>query len=123
VDDTAAPVSNTDTKNSRGRRVVKPATAVLGMFAGLIAPTSAGKVVVNGTGAFVDIVVPRSGDVCLASVKANATKGATVLGITNAGGFDLVAMTDATFNVDVAAIAMETADTSVTVGTKLVKFL
>jgi hypothetical protein len=91
--------------------------------AGLIAPTSAGKVIVNGTGAFVDIVVPRPGDVLLASVKANATKGATVLGITNAGGFDLVAMTDATVNVDVAAIALETADTSVTVGTKLVKFL
>jgi hypothetical protein len=103
--------------------VVKPATAVLGAFAGLIGIEQAGKVIPDATGAFIDIIVPRRGDVCLAMVKANATKGSTGLGITNAGGFNLVAHTDATLNVDLVAVALETADTSTTAAAKLVKFL
>jgi hypothetical protein len=124
LDDTNAPATNTaDPKNARGNRCVKPATAVLGAFAGLISVGSAGKVVPDASGAFIDIIVPRRGDVVTAMTKANMTKGATGLGITNTGGFNLVAHTDATINVDLVAVAFETVDTSTTAAAKLVKFL
>jgi hypothetical protein len=91
MDNTAAPVSNTsDPKNARGVRVVKPATAVLGGFAGLVDETSAGIVVPDTEGRFITINVPRKGQPVKALVKANATKGVSLLGITNAGGFNLV---------------------------------
>lgn len=124
LDDTNAPVTNTsDPKNQRGRRVVKPATAVLGAFAGLIAKGSAGKVLATATGAFIDILVPRRGDVVKGLTKVNATKGSTVVGITNAGGFDLVAFTDATVNLDLVAVVIETLDTSTTHALSTLKFL
>jgi hypothetical protein len=124
LDDTNAPATNTaDPKNARGNRVVKPATAVLGAFAGLISAGSAGKVIPDASGAFIDIVVPRRGDVVTAMTKVNGTKGATGVGITNAGGFNLVAFTDATLNLDLVGVVFETVDTSTTAAAKLVKFL
>jgi hypothetical protein len=121
LDDTNAPVTSTtlDRKNLRGRRVVDPATAVLGMFAGLVDEGSAG---ITGP-AYISIVKPRRGDVVQAFTKSNMTKGSTVLGITNAGARSLVTSADATFNVDMVAIAMETKDTSTTAASALVKFL
>jgi hypothetical protein len=134
MDDTAAPVSNTsDPKNARGVRVVKPATAVLGGFAGLVDETSAGIVVPDTEGRFITINVPRKGQPVKALVKANATKGVSLLGITNAGGFNLVPHVPGTGNdateslaaavlaLDFVAVALETADTSTTAALKLVK--
>lgn len=124
MDDTNAPAAPTaDFKNARGRRVVTPATAVLGGFAGLVAPQSAGKVIANGDSAFIDIIVPRKGDICKGYTNVNCTKGSSALGITNAGGRILVAFTDATLNLDFVAVAMETVDRSGTNGTVLVRFV
>lgn len=121
TDDTNAPVTSTtvDRKNLRGRRVVKPATAVLGGFAGIVAPNSAGVVGPN----YVDIIIPRKGDVAKLLTKINGTKNTSIVGITNAGGYNLVTMADATFNVDVVAILLETKDTSTTAALTLCKFL
>lgn len=124
LDDTNTPVTNTtDPKNSRGRKVGKPVTARLGAFAGITAAATAGKIVKSTFGAFIDIIVPRKGDTLKVQTKANQTKGSTVVGITNAGGFQLVAMTDATFNLDVVGVSFETVDTSTTAAPQLVKFM
>lgn len=121
TDDTNAPVTTTtlDRKNLRGRRVVDPATAVLGGFAGLVDESSGGVV----GPAYISILKPRRGDVVQAMCKINGTKNSSVVGITNAGVQNLVSMSDATFNVDVVAILLETKDTSTTAGLTLVKFL
>lgn len=120
-DDTNAPVTSTtvDRKQLRGRRVVDPATANLGGFAGLVDESSAG---ITGP-AYISIVKPRRGDVVVGFTKVNATKNSTVVGITNAGGRNLVSFTDATLNVDMVAIALETKDTSTTAAPMLLKFL
>jgi hypothetical protein len=120
-DDTNAPVTTTtlDRKNLRGRRVVDPATANLGGFAGLVTESSAG---ITGP-AFIEIFVPRKGDVVFAQCKINGTKNSSIVGITNAGARNLVSVADATFNVDAVAILLETKDTSATAGKTLVKFL
>jgi hypothetical protein len=127
TDDTAAPVSMPsppiDGRNLRGRRVVKPATAVLGEFAGLVSPSHDGLKVAAGDGVNVDIIVPRKGDVCFGWANANCTKNSTLLGITNAGGFNLVTHTpDAQVNINFVGIAMETVDRSVTAGKVLLRF-
>lgn len=120
-DDTNAPVSSTtvDRKNLRGRRVVDPATAVLNGFAGLVDESSGGVV----GPAYVNIIKPRRGDVVQAMCKVNATKNATFVGITNAGGRNLVSFADATINADLVGVALETKDTSTTAGLTLIKFL
>lgn len=130
TDDTNAPVSSGNTlstgpgslvatQNLRGRRVVDPATAVLGGFAGIVDESSAGVV----GPAYVNIIKPRRGDVVKAQCKINGTKNSSIVGITNAGARNLVSVSDATFNVDVVAILLETKDTSSTAGLTLVKFL
>lgn len=124
LDDTNTPVSNpTNPKIQRGRVVGKPVTARLGAFAGIVAAAVAGKVIKSTFGAFIDIIVPRKGDTLKCYTKVSQTKGSTVLGITNTGGFALVSMTDATFNVDVVGVAFETVDTSTTAANALVKFV
>lgn len=124
-DDTNAPVTSTTVaeKNLRGRRVVAPATANLGGFAGLVAPSSAGVVAAAGVPTPIDIIVPRRGDVCYGYTNVNCTKNSTVLGITNAGGRILVSHADATLNVDMVGICLQTVDRSSTNGTVLLKFL
>jgi hypothetical protein len=121
TDDTNAPVTTTtlDRKNLRGRRVVNPATATLGGFAGLVAPQSAGIV----GPAYIDIIVPRKGDMCFGFTNVNCTKNSSLLGITNAGAGTLVTIADATVNLDLVAIAMETVDRSSTNGLVLLRFL
>lgn len=134
-DDTNAPVSNswdpsvdpgpnslstTGNRNLRGSRVVDVATALTGGCAGLVAATSAGKV----GPCFVDVIIPVKGTVALALTKANMTKNSTVLRMDAATPTNnLVAAADATFNIDVVAIALETKDTSTTAGTALVRFM
>lgn len=120
-DDTNAPVSSTTAARHdlRGRRVVDPATANLGGFAGLVDESSAG---VTGP-AYISIIKPRRGDVVVGFTKINATKNSSTVGITNAGGRNLVSVGDATINVDLVAIALETKDTSTTAGPMLLKFL
>lgn len=125
-DDTNAPVtptagdlSYTSRRNLRGRRVVDPATAVLGGFAGLVAGTSAGTV----GPAFIDIVIPRKGDICVGYTNVNQTKNSSLLGITNAGGNKLVTVANTNLNLDLVAVAYETKDTSGTAGQNLVRFV
>lgn len=127
TDDTAAPVapaagdlSPTSRRNLRGRRVVDVTAALTGGVAGLVAADSSG---VTGP-AFVDIVVPRRGDVVTAFCKVNATKNSTVVGIDTAGpSNNIVSFADATFNFNLVGIALETKDTSATAGPTLIKFL
>lgn len=109
----------TDLKNARGVRVVDPATATLTAFAGLVTKSSAG---VTGP-AWVDIYKPVKGDVVKGHTSISCTAGTTTLGITNAGGTALVAHSDATFNHDMVAIALQTVDRSSTAGTVLLKFV
>lgn len=120
TDDTNAPITSTtlDRKNLRGRRVVDPATAVLGGYAGAVAPSSAGVV----GPAFIEIIEPRKGDFAFLWTNVNCTKNSTVLGITNAGGRTHVSHADATLNVDMVAVAMQTVDRSSTNGTVLARF-
>jgi hypothetical protein len=109
----------------RGQVVVDPATAVLGGFAGIVAtqpqrdPADSTKAVAS----WIDIYVPRKGDIVDVWSSANATKNSTILGITNAGAATLVAVSDATFNVDAVAIALQTIDRSSTNGYIRSKFL
>lgn len=107
----------------RGQVVVDPATAVLGGFAGIVASkpkkNSAGTVVAS----WIDIIVPRKGDIVDVWSSANATKNSTVLGITNAGGATLVSVADSTFNHDAVVIALQTVDRSSTNGLIRSRFL
>ena len=116
TDDTAAPVTGGTLGRNRGAIVTKPATAVLGGFAGIVLTP------ITGPG-WIDILVPKRGDVFKAMCKVSATKNSTVVGITNAGGYNLVSFSDATLNVDMVAIALETLDTSTTAGLTLLKAL
>lgn len=107
----------------RGQSVVDPATANLGGFAGVVDSLplrdSAGTVVAS----WIDIIVPRKGDVVDLWSSANATKNSTILGTTNTGGVTFVSVSDATFNVDAAAIALQTVDRSSTNGFIRSKFI
>lgn len=121
VDDTNAPVSSTTvpTHDIRGQRVVDPATANLGAFAGVVsAPPQ-----IAGTPGWIDIIVPRKGDVLKLFTKINATKLTSTVGITNAGGVNFVSVTDATINIDLVANALETLDTSTTAALTLCRFM
>lgn len=127
-DDTNAPIVPTagdlsaqSRRNLRGRRVVDPATANLGGFAGLVAGSSDGVV----GPAFVEIVVPRTGDIAVAWTNVNCTKNSTFLGITNAGGNTCVVVTPAltgTAFQDYIGQAFQTVDRSGTAGQVLIRF-
>lgn len=127
TDDTNAPVSPavgdlspTSRRNLRGNRVVDVTTALTGGMAGLVASSSSGK-----TGpAFIDIVVPRRGDVAICFCKVNATKNSTAVGVDAATPTNnVVSFTDSTFNFNLIGVALETKDTSTTAGPMLVKIL
>jgi hypothetical protein len=126
VDDTLAPVTpsaSQDQKIARGRRVQTPVTANLGGYAGCVAPSSAGKVIADGTSAQIDVIRPRKGDAVRLYTNVNCTKASSLLGITNAGGRTHVTIADATINIDLVAIALETVDRSSTNGTVLARFV
>ncbi len=64
-----ATLTDADPKLRLGSNVVKPATANLKLFAGIVAESSDGK-----TGpCFVDVIVPRKHDILVAYTKVNAT--------------------------------------------------
>lgn len=106
--DTAATAAATDEKTRLGQQVVKPATAHLKAFAGFVHPSSAGK-----TGpCFLDIYVPKRGDIVPAWTNVNQTAFSTSLAVTNAGGYALVADTDATYNDQHIGLSAVTVDTS-----------
>jgi hypothetical protein len=125
-DDTTAPVTPSatqDVKIARGRQVVTPATANLGGYAGFVAKSSAGKVIANGDRATIDVVKPRKGDVANLYVNINCTKNSSLIGITNAGGRTHATVADATINIDLVAIALQTVDRSGTNGLVLARFV
>lgn len=107
----------------RGQIVQVPVTALLGGFAGIVdsLPLKDANGVIVAS--WIDIVVPRKGDVVDLYTNASVTKNSTILGITNAGGATLVSVSDATFNVDVVAICLQTVDRSGTAGLVRAKFL
>jgi len=114
--DVAATKDATPVKTALGNQVVKPATANLNAYAGVVAvkPPSAGP-------CYVEIFVPEKGECCEALCNANATAFTTVLGPQD-GSYALAAKADSTFNLAAVAKAAETADTSVTAANKLIQF-
>lgn len=132
ADDTNAPLPTSlgggsapdPSQIERGQVVEDPATANLGGFAGIV-DSFPGKDAITGLviASWIDIIVPRKGDIVDLYSSANATKLSTVLGVTNAGGASLVSVSDSTFNVDVVAIALQTIDRSSTNGLIRSKFL
>lgn len=113
-------LSPTANRNLRGSRVVDVSTALTGGFAGLVAQQSSG---LTGP-CFVDVIVPVKGKVARALTKANQTKNSTVLRMDAATPTNnLIAASDATFNIDVVAVSLQTVDTSTTAGIALVRFM
>lgn len=115
--DVAATQVATDPKTRLGNQVVKPATANLFAFAGVVAPQSDG---LTGP-CYVDIFIPRKGSFAKAFTHSNMTAFTTALGLAN-NDYGLVTFADATLNLGLVALAAETVDTSGTAATKLVKF-
>lgn len=113
-DAAASPTAN-DPKQRLGIAAVKPAAGNLGLFAGVVAEGSDGK---QGP-CFVDVIVPRSGDVVSALTQENMTAGTTVLGPV-AASYALASK--ANFSVvDAVAVAAETVDTTGAAAVKNVK--
>jgi hypothetical protein len=124
LDDTNAPAvpgATVDRRNTRGNRVLRPATATLAAFAGVATQSQAGLVVPASTGAFVEINVPVPGGVAIGWTKVSMTKGTTTLNVTN-GTFELSNVADSTFNLAWVGTALETFDSSTTAAGKLIRF-
>lgn len=133
-DDTLAPLvpvagdlSASSRRNLRGNRVVDPVSTIKAGFAGLlyVGMTAVGP-------AFIDLVVPRKGDIVPVSTKVNATKNSTVLIVDSIGGTNnLIAdgtdavgsATTSTKVFDQVAIAYQTTDTSTTAAVTLARFI
>jgi hypothetical protein len=114
-DVSGATVSATDIKTRLMNQVVKPATANLMAFAGLLAATSSGK-----TGpTFIDLVPQKRNRFARAYTKINGTAFSTLLGPVNAQ-YELGAFADATVNLAFVGICAETVDTS---GTSALKYI
>lgn len=106
--DVAASASAADVKTRLGNQVVKPATANLMFFAGVLAPQSWG---LTGP-CYVDIIPhQKNGFVANAYTNLNQTGFSTTMGPVNAS-YALGAAADATFNVNFVGIAGSTVDTS-----------
>jgi hypothetical protein len=118
--DQAASATATDPKARLGAQVVKPATANLSFFAGVVAESSAGRV----GPCFVDIVVPMSGQIVAAYCNSNSTIATTLLAVQN-GQYSLAAQAtlSAATLPTLVGVAAETADTSGTAANKYIKFL
>lgn len=109
-----ATVDNADGKLAKGTQVAKPATANLMLFAGIAQNK------VQGPG-WVEVATPQRGEAVKALVKANATAQTTALAPVN-GEYGLGAFVDATLNLPLSALALETANTATTAAVKLVLF-
>lgn len=133
--DTTAPVSNswdpsvdpgpnqispTSNRSLRGNNVTDVTSALTGGMAGLVAAGSGGK-----TGpTFIDIVVPRRGDVVNCYTKVSMTKNSTAVGVDiGTPSNNVVSFSDSTLNINLIGIALETKDTSTTAGPALIKIL
>lgn len=116
--DVAATVANVDVKSRLFNAVVKPATANLMAFAGVIAPQSIG---LTGP-CFIDIIPhQKNKGVVRALTNVNATAFSSALGpINNSYAFGTFA--DSTLNVGFAALAAETFDSSGTAAVKAIFF-
>lgn len=115
--DPDAPLAGADPKLRLGVAVEKPAAGNVNAFAGIVSPSSAG---VTGP-AFVDLIVPRKNGITRASVQANATAFATLLGPA-ADSYSLGEVVPGTGNLLVEAVAAETADTSEAAAVKMIQF-
>lgn len=116
--DVAATVANADVKSRLFNAVIKPATANLMAYAGVIAPQSVG---LTGP-CFIDIIPHQKNKgvvKCLTNV--NATAFSSALGPTN-GSYALGTFADATLNVGFVALAAETFDSSGTAAAKAIFF-
>lgn len=113
------------THDELGVRVIDPATANLGAFAGVVdsVPSNPAATSVGGGPGWIDIIKPVRGDVLDVWTNVNCTKLTTTLGITNAGGNIFVSVTDATINVDLICVCLQTVDRSSTNGYVRVKFI
>lgn len=109
-----ATVGASDGKLAKGTQVSKPATANLMLFAGVVQKKVQGP-------AWVEIAVPQRGEAISVLHKVNATKEVTALTPQN-GQYGLGAFSDATLNLPLCGIALETADTSTTAANKLALF-
>lgn len=123
--DVAASATDPIVKQRLGQQVVKPATANLNAFAGLVDANSAGK-----TGpCFVDILVPRTGDFVTAWTNLNQTAFTSKLGPVNASyALGAIAAPAALANVqdvvaETVAVSAQTVDTSGTAAAALVRYL
>lgn len=99
--DVAAPAGSL--KTSLGKVITKPATANLACFVGFVAEKKTGP-------CFVDVVEPSPGAAYQAFTDANMTAGVTALAPQN-GSYALAAFADATLNLPLCAVALETVDT------------
>ena len=106
-----ATVDAADAKLTKGVQVSKPATANLMLFAGIARSK------VQGPGWLV-IEEPKAGNCIKALHKVNATKEVTALAPQN-GEYALGAFTDATLNLPLVGIALETSNTATTAASKL----
>ena len=115
--DVAASLTATDPKARLGNQCIKPATANLMAFAGLVGPSSAGK-----TGpCYIDVIPYNKNRFAYAYCKINATAFSTLLGPVDAQ-YALGAFSDSTVNLNFVGIAAETADTSTTAAKKAMLF-
>jgi len=113
--DIAATVGATDAKLARGVLVTKPVTANLMLFAGIVQDNKTGP-------CWIRVKTPKRGEMIQAFCKANATVGTTALAPAN-DSYALAAHSDATLNLNMVALAGETADTSGTAANKLTMLL
>ncbi len=106
--DVAATTTNADPKLRLGTKVIKPATANLMAFAGVVTASSAGK-----TGpCWVDIIVPTKGEICNVWGHVNATAFTSYLKLADAD-YGVVVDSSTAVNVTVG-LAAATLDTSST---------
>jgi hypothetical protein len=114
--DQDATTDNASPELRLGSAVEKPATANLNAYAGVVVnrPSGIGP-------CFVDIAVPRKGDMVVALCNANATAFATALAPQDAS-YALAAHSDSGLNLPMVARAAVTANTSVTAANKTIQF-
>lgn len=115
--DVAATADASPVKTALGSAVVKPATANLMAFAGVVAPGQS-----KQGPCYVEIIVPQRGVFVDALCEADATAFTTALAPAN-GEYGLAAHTDATLNLPMIGVAAETADTASTAANKKVMLL
>lgn len=121
------PAAGTFDEEVLGIRVVKPATANLFTFAGIVKNPPRTRISATDNSGFCEIYVPQPGDILSVWTHENMTAVTTALGVANAD-FGLVA--DAQYDgtnkrpsIFTLALALETANTSGTAALKKVVWL